>query len=712
MSSLFICHNPMIVVPVVAWERGALAAQATLHDMDFRAANYALAGGVAPQTNSAAFETSQLATIYSVHDLNFAGGAYGLASGVAPQTNSVTFETSFLAANYTVHDLAFTSGTYGLASGIAPQTNSATFEASYLAANASIHDLNFSGAAYSLAIGVAPQTSKSAWQLTALFAGTNDLNFASATYGVSGTMTALTSIVGVTRSGFALVPDASGNYTSVAANTARVSTAGLLVEAAATNALPNNSYTDATYGAVATNGTELIGNGWLTANITGWTDHSTGTGTTAFANPGLSLAGGISGNAISETSFAVLAGTIYTVQFSNEGAAVTVQIGSTSGGTDIQAATSVSVGGCRYQKYTAAANGTWYLRFSNSANTTVTVYSVSAQAFAFPSNLYGTSFGGLPMSPATRTITTVAAAGTINGLPSMNLRAQRASGVNAASAPVSLLYLCPFTAIAASNGQTWSVAASMALSAGTLGAVTSVLLGFSTATSGSSTLAFHAGSVALTSALQRFAYSTTIADGATVAQLHPYLELSLAQTGAIDCTVTMAGSQVENTLGASSPILTTNAAASRAADVVYEYLNGTAAGAVVIWATTGPANKISTLWTWDDGSTANALLVQWDASGNLRCIVTVGGTQQANLNLGAVAANTSFKLAFSWAANAFAAVLNGGAAVTTSSGSVPSGLVRILYGSDSTGDYWNSFIAHHTTFNAVLSQGTMGLLTT
>ena len=252
----------------------------------------------------------------------------------------------------------------------------------------------------------------------------------------------------------------------------------------------------------------------------------------------------------------------------------------------------------------------------------------------------------------------------------------------------------------------------MALAAGTLGAVSSVLFGFATATSGSSTLAFHANSVALTTTLQRFAYSATIADGATVAQLHPYLELSLAQTGTIDCTVTLAGSQTEQSVGPTSPILTTNAAASRAADVVYEYLSGTATGAVVIWGATGPVNKASTLWTWDDGSTANALLVQWDASGNLRCIVTVGGTQQANLNLGAVAVNATFKLAFSWAANAFSAVLNGASAITSSSGSVPTGMVRILYGSDSTGDFWNSFIAHHTTFNAPLSAGTMGLLTT
>ena len=63
-------------------------------------------------------------------------------------------------------------------------------------------------------------------------------------------------------------------------------------------------------------------------------------------------------------------------------------------------------------------------------------------------------------------------------------------------------------------------------------------------------------------------------------------------------------------------------------------------------------------------------------------------------------------LEFTWDANAFAAVLNGGSEVTNSSGTVPSGLTTLRHGSDTTGHYWNGLIARETIYASTRSTAT------
>lgn len=75
-------------------------------------------------------------------------------------------------------------------------------------------------------------------------------------------------------------------------------------------------------------------------------------------------------------------------------------------------------------------------------------------------------------------------------------------------------------------------------------------------------------------------------------------------------------------------------------------------------------------------------------------IVTAGGVDQADLDLGAVAFDADFRLALRAASNDFAASLNGGAVVTDASGTMPSGLTNERIGSGlSAGNEWFSTCA-------------------
>ena len=99
-------------------------------------------------------------------------------------------------------------------------------------------------------------------------------------------------------------------------------------------------------------------------------------------------------------------------------------------------------------------------------------------------------------------------------------------------------------------------------------------------------------------------------------------------------------------------------------------------------------------WSRDDGTTANRIRILYKSDGHLHATVTAGGVDQADLDLGAVAVDTDFKLAMRAATNDFAASLNGGAVVTDTSGTMPSGLTNDRIGSGLTaGNEWFSTCA-------------------
>lgn len=96
-----------------------------------------------------------------------------------------------------------------------------------------------------------------------------------------------------------------------------------------------------------------------------------------------------------------------------------------------------------------------------------------------------------------------------------------------------------------------------------------------------------------------------------------------------------------------------------------------AAGTIVIDGKTAPGAGTQPLWQLDDGTENERVRIERNSSNEIHCIVTDGGVEQANVNLGTVAANTAFKVAFAWSAGDFAASLNGGTVGTDASGTLP-----------------------------------------
>jgi hypothetical protein len=191
--------------------------------------------------------------------------------------------------------------------------------------------------------------------------------------------------------------------------------------------------------------------------------------------------------------------------------------------------------------------------------------------------------------------------------------------------------------------------------------------------------------------------------------------------GSTSLTVTTAGItgafvnvNVELGAFATSPIRTTSAAATRAADGVTTAMAGTSEGAVVVYARTAPGIGATNqaLWCWDDGTNQNRLLLYRRTSDRLIVAeVNVASVNQAPINLGAVADDTAFKVGLSWKANDFVALLNGGTPVTDASGSVPAGLTTVRHGATTGGVQWNGAIQREAIFPAYRSAAQLQALT-
>lgn len=170
------------------------------------------------------------------------------------------------------------------------------------------------------------------------------------------------------------------------------------------------------------------------------------------------------------------------------------------------------------------------------------------------------------------------------------------------------------------------------------------------------------------------------------------------------------GAQAEANAFPTSYVPTTTTAATRAADVCTVALSGldafnTREGALYVAARTplGVGTVAQVLAQIDDGSESNRIRIERDTSQYLRCIVTVSGVEQANLNLGAVDDDTDFRVTFAWASGAFAAALDAGTDVTDAAGSVPTGLATLRLGQSYTGEHWHGTIKHLALFPAALT---------
>ncbi len=138
---------------------------------------------------------------------------------------------------------------------------------------------------------------------------------------------------------------------------------------------------------------DIITNGTFASNITSWTDKSAGTGSIAHTSTGngrARLAGGSSGTGALEQSVTTIADTTYRVSFRIFTGAITLKIGTTSGGTEIlsEEFTITHTGeGTYYSKTFVPTGSATFIGFSHTTNANHDLDTVSVKEDIRPSYL-------------------------------------------------------------------------------------------------------------------------------------------------------------------------------------------------------------------------------------------------------------------------------------------------------------------------------------
>jgi hypothetical protein len=177
----------------------------------------------------------------------------------------------------------------------------------------------------------------------------------------------------------------------------------------------------------------------------------------------------------------------------------------------------------------------------------------------------------------------------------------------------------------------------------------------------------------ITSSWARYEISATLAD--------PDVGIRIVTSGD---EVYAWGGQCEAALFPSSYIPTTTGSVTRAADALEIALGAwfnTSVGGVLIsgdYLTTGTSTG---LFQIDDTTANNRIAARVVTDPGIDTFVIAGGVaqQQSGAIAGSPAANALYKLGKTWAANDFADVVNGGTPVTDASGSIPTGLTRLVF---------------------------------
>lgn len=147
----------------------------------------------------------------------------------------------------------------------------------------------------------------------------------------------------------------------------------------------------------------------------------------------------------------------------------------------------------------------------------------------------------------------------------------------------------------------------------------------------------------------------------------------------------------------SSPIIAAATPASRSAD---DLIRTVTAGAFskVLWCRAPRLAGTHVLYQRDDGTEDNRVRMVRASDLHLHYIVTAGGVEQANIDLGEIANDAFFTVAIRAAQDDFAVSLDAGEETTDTSGDLPAGLTIERIGRDTTGNYWNSTIQREVTF--------------
>ena len=275
--------------------------------------------------------------------------------------------------------------------------------------------------------------------------------------------------------------------------------------------------------------------------------------------------------------------------------------------------------------------------------------------------------------------------------------------------------------IGAANGQAWTSSFFVKQVSGSLTNISGFKVGFATYTAGNSeisrydstTQAFPASSAVL--GLSRFSNAATIAD-ATAAFVDGVFTLSVTPSAAVDITFRIGWPQLELGAFATSPIRTTNAAVTRAADVVTLTTVPTFGNNQTLLGKGTPNAPSSygtnqTLFGINDGTINNRLAI-YRASGNgvPSFLAAAGGSSAGSAGVGG-AWNGDGNLALGFASADHAVVFNSTVNTETTSGT-PSGINRVDIGSRFGGLQFNGYVERIALWpTARLPNATLQVLT-
>lgn len=199
----------------------------------------------------------------------------------------------------------------------------------------------------------------------------------------------------------------------------------------------------------------------------------------------------------------------------------------------------------------------------------------------------------------------------------------------------------------------------------------------------------------------------------STAWIVPYIQLTFNNAVAIDITLRVGWPQLELGAFATSPIRTTAAAATRAADVVVGPAVSVGS-ALTLFAemTAGDgAAAVQAAFQVDNGSTTDRVFL-WRSGTALNGNVRNSSVDTAALAGGAIANNATGKMAIAVAANDAAFCPNGGTVLTDATVTFPSGLNRVVFGQNgASGVTLNGYLRRVAYFPTRLTNAQLQALT-
>jgi len=210
--------------------------------------------------------------------------------------------------------------------------------------------------------------------------------------------------------------------------------------------------------------------------------------------------------------------------------------------------------------------------------------------------------------------------------------------------------------------------------------------------------------------------------GNTITSMRPKIILiansgdgaSTGVTGVVGSGVYVWGAQLEAGLFSTSYIPTTSASVTRAADIaIIAPVSGffdANEGTIHTTFRTRTVSGIRTILSLDNDTSDEQIRLLTDTT-NPKLFITDGGSTQAEIDAGTVAASTTYSFASAYQADDFAASIGGGSAVTDTSGTLPS-VTHLRFGTDKAGNAFNGFIAKIAYWPKRLSDALLAQLTT